>query len=281
MRWLILVFLCWSQLQAQQIYVGESNALEEWPFFNFDFISKHNIKSITSEYAYKDNDCPISSTRITRRFKFNSRGQLTLFSETYDLGFRVDSNAVRYYYNPKGALIAKDVNDILGKHRYAYFYDKKGERISSQYSIEKDGELISRKEHAEIEYFTESFYKKLWFNETNRIFQEETIKRDSLHRMLSHVLKRAIGGVRVATTYNYSDTLLTSVERYASNSKATIKRIYQYGAVGQVEKLVTNRNERELSSMEFIYKNELLSAHLERDALSGRIRIWQYEYTFY
>lgn len=285
MRYILVFFLSVGTLlhsiQAQQLYIEKGRLLEVEPYFNTEFIHENIIKSIYAEYAFKDEYKPIAETRIFRKYEFNLNGRLKRFVETYDLGYKLDSTEVKYSYNLKGLVAEKHVSDVFGQYYYLFKYNEEDQLIESCYGRPKP--YTNPQEIKSITYETyPKQVKRKWFNDQGRLFKIEHLVKDASGRIQSLVEKMAVGSQQKSEQYEYLENgLIKCVTLEALPQKNTVKYCYVFDQTGRVEKEVVTRNNQPLSKKEFLYRDGLIYAHLERDELTSRIKIWEYKYEFF
>lgn len=285
MRYFLVLFITvgtvFQSLQAQQLYVEKGRLLEVEPYFNADFIKKQDIKAIYAEYAFKDEFSPIASTRIFRRYEFNLNGRLKRFVETYDLGYKLDSTEIVYTYNAQGLVAKKQVKDVFGQYYYVFKYDRHQRLIESCYGRPKPYEQADEVKTITYQEYPQQV-KMQWFNPSGRLFKEEQIVHDSLGLVASKTETMAIGSQQNAEYYQYQNNgLIKCVVLEAIPQNNTVKYEYVFDDNGNPEKEIVTRNEQPLSKKEFLYRDGLIYAHLEKDELTSRIKIWEYDYEFF
>lgn len=278
---LFAVGTVFQSIHAQQLYLEKGRLLEVEPYFNSAFIKKQKIKSIYAEYAYKDEYKPIEETRIFRKYVFNLNGRLKRFVETYDLGYKLDSTEIKYIYNTKGLVTEKHVSDVFGQYYYLFKYNGEGQLIESCYGRPKP--YTNPKEIKTIEYdIYPKQIKRKWFNNQGRLFKIEHLVKDASGRIESLIEKMAVGSQQKTERYEYLENgLIKCVTLEAIPQKNTVKYEYVFDENGNPEKELVTRNNQPLSKKEFLYRDGLIYAHLERDELTSRIKIWEYEYEFF
>ena len=274
----IAFIIFWSTVGwSQQLYLNQGHLMEEAPYFNQEFIKTKQIRSIRANYAYKDQDVPIEDTRIFRVFEFNRNGFLIRFVETYDVGYKVDSTIIQYQYNDQNLLAKKEVEDIFGKCIYSYTYNEKGELWKSFYWRHKTDEH-DLKEIAYEHYDQQT--KRKWFNGEGRLFKEENVIEDAYGNVKEIISRMAIGAQRESQKFIY-DNSGQLVKMIHSTKNAEVTYDYIFDAFGRPEIEWVKRDEKPLTKKEFLYREDLLYAHLERDELTKRIRIWEYDYKYF
>lgn len=277
---LLFVLLAFG-LNAQQLHIEKGGLLEHAPFFNPDFIASKSIRSIESSYAYKDEYRPIKSTRIKRTYRFNRKGYLTRFVELRDLGYRLDSTTLELVYNQEKQVVQKNICDEYGCYFYQYWYNASGDVSKVCYGRPKPYQQPPEVQEVHYKRYGNQV-KAVWENQEGRSVKEESRIFSGMNRIQSIISRTFPGRKRKEEHFEYDSTgVLKCYILEQPDKKEKVRYEYVFDAEGDVQKEVVFRNNRKIERKEFLYRDGLIYAHLEKDEQTGRIKIWEYEYAYY
>lgn len=278
----ILLFFTITSI-GQQVLVEPGKVMEGTSYFDNAFVKKHQIKEVRFSISIKDEMQPIRKTDKRLRLVYSPFGYLTRKVKTYSLNHRLDSSRVFLTYNPGGLMTHKIVYDHLGKHYYAYQYNRKGDLITEVHKREKNRGIRPKYKRFRFEYYEERQKKKFYLNDENRVYKTEIINVDENKRILDSSSRFTIGKKKENRQfkYNKSGQLIFFEHVVKVNKPVHIRHEYEYDEKGLVSKESIFRNDKLLTKKEFLYEDELLDVVLFKDEQTQRITIMEMSYAFY
>lgn len=286
MKQLILVFtilMASLALSGQQLYTDKGKLMEEAPYFNSSFIQAKKVRSIVAKVSYKDEMMPIRKTAKQQRYYFDRWGRLIKYTENYFRAGIYDSSYVEYIYSRSNLLTRKTVKDVFGMHLYTYQHNEKGDVVEAIHTRPTNRRIPAKKKTFKYEYYGDRQSKKLHLNDEGRIFRIENInktlkgKTDEINSKYVTARKREFKDF----IYDNNGYLVRMVHQSQNSPVITVTFEYKNDATGNPLEQVISRNGKQLSKKEFLYKDGLLYAILNKNEATQRITITELSYSYY
>lgn len=286
MKQLILVFtilMASLALSGQQLYTDKGKLMEEAPYFNSSFIQAKKVRSIVAKVSYKDEMMPIRKTAKQQRYYFDRWGRLTKYTENYFRAGIYDSSYVEYIYSRSNLLTRKTVKDVFGMHLYTYQHNEKGDVVEAIHTRPTNRRIPAKKKTFKYEYYGDRQSKKLHLNDEGRIFRIENInktlkgKTDEINSKYVTARKREFKDF----IYDNNGYLVRMVHQSQNSPVITVTFEYKNDEAGNPLEQVISRNGKQLSKKEFLYKDGMLYAILNKNEATQRITITELSYSYY
>ncbi len=266
------------------------------PFFNQSFIKTNKIKSIKGSISSKKVRDIIRTKGLDYYYEFNNDGTLLMQLASHDSKGLKDSSIITYCYNETGRVSIKRKSDSYGYYSHHYKYNENGNVVLQTYCRDENRFECKSKFELKKQYtiIADSFSykqisntqtKKLFYNNSGKIFKEQTNYYNELGYLIEEYTKFLIGNKKKKVTYEYDEMgRLYKKHTYiniASNKKKTEE--YSYDEIGNVLDIKIYENEKYITRKQFLYDNKtmLLIAQIIQDIESEFLRIIQYKYTFF
>lgn len=285
------------QLQAQIIDNSHCQAFTDEPFFNREFISANNIKSIHGMVSTKAVLDKIRDRGFEHYYEFDTTGKQTMQYSTFmRYGNTKDTTVINYYYDEGGRMETTRRNDVHGFYSYNYEYDTLGRLTAQSYCRDQNiGPNKSRFELGEqyvivsekygYEQVDESHIKRSYYNNNGLVYQTEVSHFDE-HGYLTEVVTRLVIGKKGSQiTYEYDEKgRVSRMCNYANlDVENEITTEYTYDEVGNLLMMDIYRNGVHITNKELLYDEAtmLFDAMIIHDIETDYITIIKYEYGFY
>lgn len=288
----IICFRCYPQF----LLVAPDNSPEE--FFNTKIVAEKKIKTIKGYVSSKPDNDIIMELGITKGYEFDTLGNATrIYIARSSSSGAFDTTATNLFYNSDRNIILKRTNNdgVFYDSRY-YEYDKnkkvKKETRCRETNANLTGpefrlgvQLILSQETFKYDSLTPTQFKKLYYNDENRVYRQGIINTDSSGRPVEEIHSFAVGWVKTVNGYKY-DKQGAIIERTTrSNENGDVKEMfaYEYDHTGNLVAEKKYKNDTQLYEMSYLYDEEkkLLKSTVARFYLEKRIEIVKYSYEFY
>lgn len=291
---LIYLFLAISPLGFTQILDNaEGKTFGDVPFFNEEFIQRNHVKTISGYYSTKAKMSYIQKTKDIYYYEFNENGQLV---KDYRTQYG-DTLISMYSYDSLSRLSILRKSDNVGFHSYHFTYDNKGRVLAEEYrrDVNKVGNkakfqldksyIVSIERYAYVD-LEGANYKKIYFNNADRIYKEEFFYFNEDGYLLKEEGRLKMGSGLTNTSYTYDEmgrVIQKTVEKRVMGNY-TSKWKYEYDEHSNVLAQHYYKNEVYMEEIQIVYIPEtlLLKAFIYLDTETSFMTILQFSnYTFF
>ncbi len=262
----------------------EGKTFGEVPYFNEAFVKRNKIKTIKGYYSTKATLDIIRKSKDVYFYEFNEKGQLI---KDYRTQYS-DTLISMYGYNEAGQLSVLRKSDNDGFHSYHYTYDERGRILEQEYrrDFNKVGDAanfqldksfsisIEKFEYVEMEGLN---YKKIYYNNAGRIYQEEFFYYEENGYLIRQEARMKMGSSFTNTTFVYDDLGRVKekiIEKRVMNLY-TSKWVYEYDDHSNVLAQHYYKRDVYMSENQIVYSqdNLLIEAIISRDVETNLVTI--------
>ena len=293
MRLVIIYILFISgSLLGQMLDNTAGQVFEEKPFFNQTFIAKNKIKSLKGTYSTKAQLDYIRPSSDIYVYEFDDKGRL---SREYKTAFK-DTIVTNYKYNDADQLILKRQSDQYGFHSYAYTYDDQGRILEQEYrrdsnkgldkmNFELDETFIITTETFSYLDFSDSTYKKVYYNNAGREYKTEFFYHTWDGQLVKQEgkLRNGSGNSKVRFAYDEKGRISAKQSEVNLTKNNTSRWEYEYDEFGNVLALRYYRNGQWITEYQILYDKTtlFLTAIITRDHATNFMMILQFKEVFF
>lgn len=288
MKRILVICLLFPIMGTSQMLLNpKGDVLEDMPFFNPEFIKKHNIKSFRGGYATKFDHDIIRPNNDAFVYEFDRLGQLVRKFKIH-MG---DTLLSTYIYDYKGNVIIHRETNKFGYYEHRYRYSSDNRLMEMELRRDKKSHMnklafeLDEKHtvaHEKYEYIPleGNDYKRVCYNSADRVYKIEFFYFDSQGRLIKKESALHNGSGRSEINYFYDDQ--GHVEEVKTISKAsrthTNRKIFTYDEEGNVMSRMMYRNDKVISEEQLVYfeDSKLLKAILSRAEEGSMITILQF-----
>lgn len=283
-----------SAISFSQMIVNQNGEVfENKPFFNKDFIQKHNIKFIRGNYSTKLDMDIIRPNDDRFVYEFDKLGQLY---RQYKIHMN-DTLVSTYQYDYKGNVLVHKESNRVGYYEYRYTYDQQG-RITSletrrdylaqqnKLSFDLDQSKIIAKETYEYEQLEGIDYKLKAYNGSGRIYKVQYYYHNENGQLTEMESALHNGRSRTKKTYQYNENgqLISVTELSGKGFMSEEEKSFEYDEFGRLSAKKIYRNKKLLKEDQIVYQdnNDKLRAIISRGEAKNKLTILKFdEYRFY
>ena len=292
---LFVMISCVTIFHSQMIYNNSGEVFSDDPFFNIDFISSNNLKSLTGIVSTKKELGAIQSSRLVQGYQYSPNGQLISQYSSSLQNRKRDTSITYYKYDQEGKLILKRISDSYGFYSYSYEYDSLGQMSKNTFSREKNigKSKANFKLGKKFVIFSETYnYEKsdtllvkIIMNNNQRPYQKNTYKYDELGYLKEEKTQLLINNKTHLTLYDYNEKGgLKKIQSFKQQSKVPYKTIkYQYDNWGNITYIDEYKDEVQVVHKEILYDQStlIMKTILSQDLVSNLITIIKFKPKFY
>lgn len=246
---------------AQLILPSTNNGFDKYPNFNFEYIKKHNIKTITFDIIDKKDLEVAVDKGLINIYEFDNQGRLTRFYYTvisktvvkeyhskpvykrrkkisnggvyYRNEYEYDTISTRFYYDDASRLKLKRYND--GNYYEATYYDYNADGMVVREMRAKETnssgdknmfmlgvQNILSEEKFDYQKTGERQYKKKCLNDEGRIFKEIIVNLNEKGQPLLFNESFTVTWISQETKFTYNSKFQLIEKDYSSNSGGQI-----------------------------------------------------------
>ncbi|MBD3637815.1 MAG: hypothetical protein HUJ25_10710 [Crocinitomicaceae bacterium] len=272
---------------GQMLLNYRGTVLEDMPFFNPEFIKKHQVKSFRGTYATKFDHDIIRPNSDSFVYEFDRLGQLV---RKYKIKMG-DTLLSTYIYDYRGNVLIHRETNKYGYYEYRYAYDKR-DRVTEM-EVRRDSRTTQNKLSFELDESStvaiEKYeyialegldYKKICYNGAGRVYRNEFYYFNEDGRLAKKESALHNGSGRSEVNYFYDAK--GRVEEVKTISKATKthikKKLFAYDDEDNVLSRHIYRNDKLLSEEQLVYfeDSKLLKAIISREANQAMLTILQF-----
>lgn len=275
-KFFLWVFLFPWVLMAQPFKEVPFPLLGHFPFFHSGYIQKHGVKQIVSSVMIKDEMEVLEHLPSSQKWHFSVVGRLVQYEEVNAHGHFTQWN---YTYNLKGLLAGKIQTQNGKKAKTSYTYNSDG--LVTKILTTGDFELNNGEENFTYETFSPTQYKKYFLNNEGLTYKYMLVTHKGPQILATQT--RYIRGVnRSYVNYTYQGNKLKSVSR---NEKQTTRReqksVLNYDELDRLISIDRYVDGAHTLHTELLYNGEVVTAILEKEISTKRIKITKLTYTYY
>ncbi|MFT5819928.1 MAG: hypothetical protein ACI8ZM_001153 [Crocinitomix sp.] len=262
----------------------EGKTFGEVPYFNEAFVQRNKIKTIKGYYSTKATLDIIRQSKDVYYYEFNEKGQLI---QDYRTQYG-DTLISIYGYNEQGQLNILRKSDHDGFHSYHYSYDERGRILEKEYrrDFNKIGDAANFELEKSFSISIEKFeyvemegqdYKKIYYNNAGRIYQEEFFYYEENGYLIRQEARMKMGASFTNTTYAYDELGRVKEKIIVKHvmSTYTSKWVYEYDEHSNVLAQHYYKKKIYLSENQIVYSqdNLLIEAIITRDVATNLVTI--------
>ena len=289
LRSIVVICLLLPVLSFGQMLLNpKGEVLEEMPFFNADFIRKHEVKSFRGSYATKFDHDIIRPNDDAFVYEFDRLGQLV---RKYKI-MKGDTLLSTYIYDYKGNVLIHRETNKMGYYEYRYAYDSENrmtemevrrdnKTAQNKLSFELDEKTTVAKEKYEYLELEGKDYKKMCYNSAGRIYRIEFYYFNDKGQLAKVESALHNGTGRTEVNYFYDNQgRVEEVQTISKSSKTNVKRkLFTYDEDGNVLSRHIYRNDQLIMEEQLVYDEEtkLLNAVISREAEQPMLTILEFK----
>ncbi len=279
---IVLALISCFSLNAQIVDLSQGEALQEFPYFNEEWIHEKGISTVRSMVAIKDDGQPIKKLRTQVTYRFHRDGKFRSMYHIIDKGSWIDSASVAIRYSLSNQVVSKRERDLFGIHLYTYEYRNDGSLFREVYSRPSAYNMKAKSVFFEDQAFDDGTIKRIHRNKNDRAFKDELFQYNTRNQPTSYREKRHITGLYLEKRWSYDslgqfDSLII-VKHHPIRTEWTYNYQYNMGNLISYDILKAGIL---VSHHELLYKDELLDTILSRDEETHRITITRFTYEFF
>lgn len=292
---LISIFTLFSQGNNAQMVLNQKGIEDISKLsFNVEVLKAKGIKSITTSTRLKKELQPIVNVpSVETQYSFDQEGYINQYYKVYKLTDYLLDTVVEYYTYTNNQLTTLIKSEYGRFGRYVYEY--KNNRLSKEIRYREENTTGNKLDFipAEQTKISEQTYTYEDANENlyiqcARSVENICFREEEVYSEKGNVVKQKIRFIfddtqRESIFYAYKNGKLTSKSyKDEYKNKFEKKMSYQYNNKGEIYSITYfDENNKLLKTIEFLYKDELLDATLEKNEDTGTITIVKYKYEYY
>ena len=283
-----------SQLSWGQILDNtEGQTFGDRPYFNQQFISKNNIKSIRGFYSTKAAMDIIRKSEDIYWYDFDQKGRLKKEMRT-QFG---DTLVTMFEYDDAGRLKVTRKSDNYGFHSHHYEYDERDRIIlkeyrrdvsknGDKYDFELDRSFIVSEERFEYEDLEGKNYKKRYLNNAGKVYKEEIYFFNEYDLLVRQEGRLVMGSGITNVSFSYDEkgrVVEKTIEKKVMGSTKSVWK-YEYDEHDNLLAQHYYKNDVYLKETQIVYHQEtlLLEAVVNRETENSFVTILQFKsYLYY
>lgn len=251
-----------SMLQAQLIDNRYGNVFTDKPFFNFNTIKRHGIKSISGHFIHYKLGDRLRKTDYFRKYAFNREGQLIEQQDFTLLNYENDTSYNRYKYDIQGYVIEFVHTDRNGSYGYFYKYDENSRLIHLEYR-RKYGKH-------ETQYNQE-------LGEESIVYSEKSTYKEYPKQLQQTVYNTHGIPYKDIFTYYNDDSLIVGVTERLRRTRETKITNYSYNKKNLIDTIRIRSNRQGVQEREYVFTYGDNKNLLKKEEFKEGQLITQYE----
>ena len=178
-----------------------------------------------------------------------------------------------WYENQEGILISERVKTAHRDVAIKYVYNDHGDLVLQTETDTKTG-VIFRNEVYKYVYSYHDQYKKYWLNDEGLSYKYSIIKLDDKNRIIEERGRHVIGASRHSVYFVYEgDHLIDYSSNIREQTRREMKFKLHYDDLGRVSEMNEYKDGAYVHHHEFLYENNYLTAILEKNIRTQKIKI--------